>query len=246
MRIRTIAPVMSLGVSLAFGFVSAQALGGGEEPVPAAEQNKVAPAFTPSLDIDDVSARYDKKLGSIIFQMGLKGQAGQTKPEAIGQRDGAPILAYLFYTDLLPKTVGFENAHGTLALAVMCHPDFDCTPLWDENMDGVYTNDGAMYQTCWIVLSGSGPDGAGMSVARSDSSQALPPTACMPPLCMDSPGFNVVLDGDELRVAVPTRRIAGNTTVGVHASTALLHLHEGAGRDTEITVDRVYDEYHPK
>ena len=47
---------------------------------------------------------------------------------------------------------GFEHGAGTLALAVTAHPDFDDTPLYDENRDGQRGNDGNLWHSHWVVL----------------------------------------------------------------------------------------------
>jgi hypothetical protein len=39
-----------------------------------------------------------------------------------------------------------------VALAVASQPDFDDMPLWDENGDGHYGNDGVRWHTHWVVL----------------------------------------------------------------------------------------------
>jgi hypothetical protein len=40
---------------------------------------------------------------------------------------------------------------GILALAVTAHPDFDDTPLFDENADGDPANDGKSWHSHWVV-----------------------------------------------------------------------------------------------
>ena len=51
-----------------------------------------------------------------------------------------------------PSTVGFERGAGILAFAVTSHPDFDDTPLYDENGDGKLDNDGDLWHSHWVVL----------------------------------------------------------------------------------------------
>jgi len=43
--------------------------------------------------------------------------------------------------------VGFDPKSGILALTVTSHPDFDDTPLIDENNDGDPANDGKTWHS---------------------------------------------------------------------------------------------------
>ena len=43
----------------------------------------------------------------LLFELLVEGTAGGLVPKARGQPDGAPVLAYVFVTDLIPETVGF-------------------------------------------------------------------------------------------------------------------------------------------
>ena len=53
------------------------------------------PAFTksPSLKIKSVAVDYVKDLDLMVFSMNLDGPAGKTVPKAVGQLDGAPVMA---------------------------------------------------------------------------------------------------------------------------------------------------------
>ncbi len=57
-----------------------------------------------------------------------------------------------FPTSLQPKDVGFGAVEGIVALALTSHPDFDDTPLWDENNDQKFDNDGIVWHPHWVVL----------------------------------------------------------------------------------------------
>lgn len=219
-----------------------------EEEHPYEEVGEEVPAvpFTADLDIKGVHVRHDAKLGVMVFQMDLAGTAGGTTPAPVGSRSGAPVVAYLFRTSLAPTVAGFRAKRGTLALAVTSHPDFDDTPLWDENVDGDYRNDGRTFHVHWLVLVDDEEAPEGLAVAEhAGSSATLPPTAPGLPCAIDSPGFPVVLDANQVRVVVPTKRIGGRTTVQVQGMTALLRV-DGAGASTSmITVERIYDEWDP-
>jgi hypothetical protein len=67
---------------------------------------------------------------------------------------------------------------GALALTVTAHPDFDDTPLWDDNRDGDYNNDGRLWHAHWVEV---GPDErvpsklAVFAVAKELATEVLPP-----------------------------------------------------------------------
>ena len=74
--------------------------------------------------------------------MTTDGKAGAVTPEPVGELGGAPVHAYVWPTSVDPSVVGFEGKTNILALAATSHPDFDDTPLFDENADGDPANDG--------------------------------------------------------------------------------------------------------
>src|SRR5690606_27042912 len=91
-------------------------------------------ADQPAFDIVRAAATTDGRLAS--FMMEVAGQAGASQPTPIGKLAGAKVEAYVWPTGLDPSAAGFERGSGVLALAVTAHPDFDDTPLFDENGDG--------------------------------------------------------------------------------------------------------------
>jgi hypothetical protein len=102
--------------------------------------------------IKAASVIHNKKNGTLEFEITVLGNAGSTKPTAIGKLDMAPVLAYVFPTTLKPEDVGFNPTEGIVALALTSHPDFDDSPLWDENADGKFDNDGIVWHPHWVVL----------------------------------------------------------------------------------------------
>ncbi|MDH3709834.1 MAG: hypothetical protein OER04_08095, partial [Cyclobacteriaceae bacterium] len=100
-----------------------------------AQQLHDHPEFSSSKDlqISQASVTYDATLNQLVFKIQVKGEAGNVVPEAWGQVDGAPVLGYVFLTTLNSADVGFGETSGMVALALTSHPDFDDTPLWDEN-----------------------------------------------------------------------------------------------------------------
>jgi hypothetical protein len=112
------------------------------------------PAFakSPSLKIKDVSVEYKEDLGLMVFSMNLEGPSGKTVQKAVGDLNGAPVIAYVFPTSLKAADVGMGNAEGIVALAITSHPDFDDTPLWDDDGNGKYDDDKVIYHTHWALL----------------------------------------------------------------------------------------------
>ncbi len=167
---------------------------------------------TDDLIISSAQVRYLPDLVTLVFEQAVKGQAGRTLPQAAGQMHGAPVLGYVFPTSLEATDVGFSDIDGIVALAVTSHPDFDDTPLWDENGNSNYDDDGIVYHTHWVVL---GPDGrvpgglAVIEIKKEEAARVLPPTAPGMPMYLDSPGFPVQTKGHTLRVVVPASRISG-------------------------------------
>jgi hypothetical protein len=195
------------------------------------------------LDVAEARVEYLSDLDLLVFQQDVKGTAGGTLPRRRGTFDGAGVLAYLFPTSLSPQDVGFVGASGTVALAVMSHPDFDDTPLWDESGNGKPGDDGAAWHAHWIVLV---PDRAregdlsAQEIAKGSAASTLPPTAPEMNVYLDSPGFPVLLRGGTLRVLVPAQRVRGNTDFTFDATVAYLQVstHPDA---PALGVYRVYD-----
>jgi hypothetical protein len=216
---------------------------------PAAAQTPAAsPAVTPiagtaDLDITDARVRHLADLDLLVFEIDVAGTAGATVPDPRGQMDGAPVLAYVFPTSLAPEAVGFAPSDGVLALVVTSHPDFDDTPLWDESRDGAYDNDGIVYHTHWVVLV---PDDrapgnlAVKEVVDADPVAVLPPTGPGMPLYLDSPGFDVLLDEQTLRVIVPASRIAAEPDFTYDAATAYLEVNMSDPNRPVLGVYEIY------
>ena len=184
-------------------------------------------AQTPDLAIEEARVQHRADLNLLVFEQTLAGTAGQTTPEATGQLDGAPVLAYVFPTTLSPTAVGFGDVEGTLALVATSHPDFDDTPLWDENGDANTDNDGVVYHSHWVVLQSDDrvPGGLAVREIEEGSNPTMPATHPDMPLYLDSPGHSIVLDGNTLKVLVPALRVSGNTQFQYDAVTAYLEVN---------------------
>ena len=181
---------------------------------------------TPDLRLVAASVTHDEALDLLIFEQRVAGTAGGTTPAARGALEGAPVLGYVFPTTLAATDVGFPATTGTVALAVTSHPDFDDSPLWDENGDGRYDNDGLTWHTHWVVLVEDArvPGKLAVKEFRKADGVVLPPTAPDMPMFMDSPGFAVVARGSVLRVLVPAPRVARRTDFRFDAVTAYMQV----------------------
>lgn len=177
----------------------------------------------PAFELVGFEARYEPELDALILEIETVGDAGSVAPEAVGSVDGAPVLGYVFPTTLSPESVGFSGVDGDLVLAVTSHPDFDDTPLWDEDGNLAYDDDGVVYHAHWAVLVPDDRAPAGLAVAQAPDPAMLPPTAPMP-MYLDSPGFTVVEDGTSLRVVVPLDRIGRALDFDVGALTAQMRV----------------------
>lgn len=171
-------------------------------------------AKSPDLEVLSTRVRYLKDADLLIFEQTVKGTAGKTLPKLNGSVDGAPVLGYVFPTTLKPEDAGFGKAEGILALAVTSHPDFDDTPLWDENNNSNYADDGIVYHSHWVVLVKDNRVPGGLSVKqfnKTDKGVVLPSTNPGMPMYLDSPGFPVMLKGNTLSVLVPAQRVRSKT-----------------------------------
>jgi hypothetical protein len=160
--------------------------------------------------IKNVKVTHNTDLAVTIWEIHVAGKAGNTTPIKAGQLDGAPVLGYVFPTTLQPTDVGFSKTDGIVALALTSHPDFDDTPLWDENADTIFDNDGVVWHPHWVVLHKDERVAGGLAVKqfqKGDATVVLPPTNPGMPMYMDSPGFPVVTKNNTIKVIVPDYRI---------------------------------------
>ncbi|MEE9361170.1 MAG: hypothetical protein V3U92_01075 [Cellulophaga sp.] len=162
------------------------------------------------LKITNTKVSYDASLEHHVFEITVKGIAGKSVPKAVGSLHGAPVLGYVFPTSLKSTDVGYSQTDGIVALAVTSHPDFDDTPLWDENSNRNYGDDGIVWHPHWVILIKDDRVPGGLSVKMfnpKDESVKLPPTNPGMPMYMDSPGYNVITKGNTIKVVVPKFRI---------------------------------------
>lgn len=199
-------------------------------------KSPIDPAKPPAFDITTASASTDGRLTT--FMMELAGTAGSVKPQAIGQLTGAKVESYVWPTALDPAVVGFDPESGILALAITAHPDFDDTPLYDENGDGDPANDGADWHSHWVVLVEEKDCGAGLKVRDvSPGVDLLPATAPYLPIALDSPGMSPILDGQVARITVP---VSNTESLAFDAVTAELQVNS-QGTAPLLCVTGVHD-----
>lgn len=176
----------------------------------------------PAFDITRAGATTDGRLTT--FMMEVAGLAGSVKPVPVGQLAGAKVESYVWPTSLDPAVVGFDPASGILSLAITAHPDFDDTPLYDENGDGNPANDGADWHSHWVVLAKDDACGAGLKVRDvSPGVDLLPATAPFLPIALDSPGMSPILDGKTAKITVP---VSEAESVSFDAVTAELQVNQ--------------------
>lgn len=162
-------------------------------------------------EFDLIHAKITTEGNVAIFHMAVSGKAGESKPAPTGKLAGSQVFAYVWPTSIDPAEVGFESRAGILAMAVTAHPDFDDTPLYDENGDGKLDNDGDLWHSHWVVL---GPDDAcGEGALKvidipEGAKPRLPATWPGLPILIDSPGWDPVIDEEVVEVRVPFANIA--------------------------------------
>jgi hypothetical protein len=160
--------------------------------------------------------------------MAVSGDAGVARPTPTGALAGSEVFAYVWPTRLDAGTVGFDAGAGILAMTATSHPDFDDTPLFDENGDGDRGNDGNVWHSHWVVL---GPDGAcGEGALKvidipEGTSPRLPPTWPGLPLLLDSPGWQPTLSAETVEIAVPFADIGAVEEMGFDGVTAGLRVN---------------------
>jgi hypothetical protein len=184
-------------------------------------------AILPEFDI--VHAKVITQGSHLIFQQAVTGKVGNKQPKKNGQLAGAEVYSYVWPTSLNSSAVGFEADQGILSLALTVHPDFDDTPLYDEDGDGNKTNDGDKWHSHWVVLVPDNACGDGALKVKDiaqGSSPKLPPTWPKLPIFIDSPGFDFSLAKSEVLVRVPLSALGFPTSFSFDGVTAGLKINQ--------------------
>ncbi len=196
----------------------------------------IDPQKTTAFDITGSEVTTDGRL--LTFTLNVAGIAGSVKPVRIGQLTGAKVHAYVWPTSMDPAKVGFDAESGILAFTITAHPDFDDTPLFDENQDNDPANDGGEWHSHWVVLTPDDACGEGLKVRDvMPGRDLLPATAPNLPIALDSPGMSPIFAGQQVRITVPVANAVG---VSFDAVTAELRINEH-GEAPLLCVTKVYD-----
>ncbi len=193
-----------------------------------------------AFDLISTSVRADGD--QMRFRSRVVGRAGSSMPEAVGSLDGAPVLSYVWPTTLDSAAIGFGAEQGIVSLAATAHPDFDDTPLYDENDDGDNANDGALWHSHWVVLVENAACGGGLTVKdiAEGEDPATPTTWPGLPILIDSPDYEVGFDGETVEIELPLDAIGGPATFKFDGVTSLLRVSTTVG-DPLLCVEAVFD-----
>lgn len=151
--------------------------------------------------------------GRLVFIEKVAGTAGADRPQRTGEFAGSKVLSYVWPTTLDPRRVGFARDTGILALAATSHPDFDDTPLYDENRDGAKDNDGAGWHAHWVVLVPDETRADGALKVRDipeGATPRLPRTWPGVPLFLDSPAYPTRMRQHTVRIGLPLAEVGGS------------------------------------
>lgn len=189
---------------------------------------KSAPAKAVKAPFDIHHTRITTEGNTATFHIAVSGKAGASRPSKTGKLAGSQVFSYVWPTSLDPSTVGFEQGAGILAFAVTAHPDFDDTPLYDENGDGKLDNDGDLWHSHWVVLTkdaACGKDALKIVDIPEGAKPKLPKTWPGLPILIDSPAYSPVFKGESLEVKVPFDDIGVLNSASFDGVTAALRIN---------------------
>ncbi|MBF6026026.1 hypothetical protein [Lysobacter niastensis] len=191
-------------------------------------------------DFDIIHAKITTEKNIATFHMAVSGKAGQTRPAATGKLAGSDVFSYVWPTSIDPYEVGFERGAGILAMAITAHPDFDDTPLYDENGDGKRDNDGNLWHSHWVVLKPNeacGPGALAVVDIPEGQKPRLPKTWPGLPILLDSPGWSPTLTSETVEVKVPFDDIGVVTAGSFDGVTAGLRVNASVHAPLLCVVD---------
>lgn len=189
---------------------------------------------------DIVHTKISTEGNQAIFHMAVSGKAGANRPARSGKLAGATVFSYVWPTTIDSSTVGFEPKAGILAFAVTSHPDFDDTPLFDENGDGDPNNDGELWHSHWVVLqpdAACGKDALKVVDIPAGTKPRLPRTWPGLPILIDSPGWSPAFKQETLEVRVPFDDIGVVTAGNFDGVTAALRVNASVHSPLLCVVD---------
>ncbi len=192
---------------------------------------------------DIVHANVEASDNWLTFKMKVSEKAGESTPTPTGKLEGSNVFSYVWPTKIDSATVGFEKEQGILSMAITSHPDFDDTPLFDENGDGNLGNDGTVWHSHWVVLvpdEACGPGALKVKDIPEGTTPKLPATWPGLPILIDSPGYSPVIDEDSVMVRVPFRNAKELQGIAFDGVTSGLRVNESAHAPLLCVVD-VFD-----
>ncbi len=204
-------------------------------PPPASHEHKggISTESGPSVlaPFDIVHTKITTEGNVATFHIAVSGKAGETKPTATGKFAGSDVFSYVWPTAIDSYEVGFEKNAGILALAVTSHPDFDDTPLFDENGDSDTGNDGDLWHMHWVVLGpdeACGKDALKVKDIPDGTRPRLPKTWPGVPILIDSPGWQPTISAGTVEVRVPFDDIDIASSASFDGVTAGLRVNASA------------------
>jgi len=240
-RLSTLFTILSLALLLAGGCVAITPTAATTIPEPTTDPTTESPhdiAEAAGIDapnsegveaaFDIIHAQVRREGAFLLFQQVVAGQVGSIVPAENGELAGAEVASYVWPTSLDTATVGCEAEQGSLALAVTAHPDFDDTPLVDEDQDGDNGNDGRLWHSHWVVLIEDERCGeAGLTVRDipEGATPSVPDTWPELPLLIDSPSYDLALVDAEITVRVPYQPFAAGKFFNYDGVTAGLKIN---------------------
>jgi len=187
---------------------------------------KASKAVKASFDI--VHTKISTEGNVAIFHIAVSGKAGASRPAKSGKLAGSSVFSYVWPTSLDPSVIGFEPKAGILAFAVTSRPDFDDTPLFDENGDGKLDNDGDLWHSHWVVLQpdpACGKDALKVVDIPEGAKPRVPKTWPGLPILIDSPGWSPTFKGGTVEVRVPFDDIGAVESGAFDGVTAALRVN---------------------
>ena len=216
-----------------FSFTLGTMLGGLSLLANPGETSEIRSASTvpekPAFDIQTASVLRDGT--HLVFQIDVASEAGRSTPASIGMLEGSEVYSYVWPTSFDPSSVGFGEGMGILAFAVTSHPDFDDTPLFDEDGDGDPANDGRIWHSHWVVLTETnecGPSGLKVRDIEKGEIVDLPKTWPNLPLLIDSPGWHPNFSETSVVVRVPFERSVSLSGISFDGVTSALRVNANA------------------
>lgn len=192
---------------------------------------------------DIVNAHIEASDNGLTFKMNVSKMAGKSIPTPTGKLEGSNVFSYVWPTKIDSSAVGFEKEQGILSMAITSHPDFDDTPLFDENGDGNLENDGTVWHSHWVVLVPDETCGKGALKVQdipAGTNPKLPLTWPGLPILIDSPGYSPTMSETEVQVKVPFNQAKELIGIAFDGVTSGLRVNESAHAPLLCVVD-VFD-----